>query len=321
MSITAGPRLRAAEALIARFAAAGRPAAGRNPAETAKRTAAQQASPVGWPFSRDALVQALRRRMSGKDLPKQMGTSYCGPAAFLYCVLEDRPDLYCAYAISMWLHGEYDFRSGAQIVEIDSNANTRKALPTARAAQPNRSFISDLDWMTMAPLSASTRPGWAKILGSPEPDDQVGSISYPGVVKGWFSAVGAQLRADTMGVGLMKTSPTATIGLMRHWANSWIVLQIDSSLIQAGGTNTFANRHWVVVNPHRRPLVRAGRTGQVVPLADAYRAVGPDTASDMDDWKTSLYTVSWGSENKGLKNPTLGHLKGRIYGGFAFSHF
>lgn len=320
MSIAAGPRLRAAEALIARFAAAGRPAAGKNPAETAKR-AALQASPVGWPFSRDALVQALRRRMSGKDLPKQMGTSYCGPAAFLYCVLEDRPDLYCAYAISMWLHGEYDFRSGAQIMEVDSNTDTRNALPKARAAQPNRSFISDLDWMTMAPLSASTRPVLAKVFGSPEPDDQAGSISYPGVVREWFSAVGAKLRADTMGVGLMKTSPTATINLMRHWANSWIVLQIDSSLISTGGTNTFANRHWVVINPHRRPLVRAGRNGPVIPLADAYRAVGPDTGSDMEDWETSLYTVSWDSENKGLKSPTLGHLKGRIYGGFAFSHF
>lgn len=259
--------------------------------------------------------------MSGKDLPKQMGTSYCGPAAFLYCVLEDRPDLYCAYAISMWLHGEYDFRSGAQNMEIDSNTDTRNALPKARAAQPNRSFISDLDWMTMAPLSASTRPVLAKVFGSPEPDDQAGSISYPGVVREWFSAVGAKLRADTMGVGLMKTSPTATINLMRHWANSWIVLQIDSSLISTGGTNTFANRHWVVINPHRRPLVRAGRNGPVIPLADAYRAVGPDTGSDMEDWETSLYTVSWGSENKGLKSPTLGHLKGRIYGGFAFSHF
>jgi hypothetical protein len=160
--------------------------------------------------------------MSGKDLPKQLGTSYCGPAAFLYCVLEDRPDVYCAYAISLWLRGEYDFRSSAQAVEVDSDEAIRTALSLARAKEPGRSFISDLDWMTMAPLSASTRPGWSRILGSPEPDDMVGSISYPGVVKGWFAAVGARLRADTMGLGLMKTAPASTIKLMAYWANSWI---------------------------------------------------------------------------------------------------
>jgi hypothetical protein len=321
MSIAAGPRLRAAEALIARFAAAGRPAAGKNPKETAKRAANLQKSPAGWPFSRDALVNALRRRMSGKDLPKQLGTSYCGPAAFLYCVLEDRPDVYCAYAISLWLRGEYDFRSSAQAVEVDSDEAIRTALSLARAKEPGRSFISDLDWMTMAPLSASTRPGWSRILGSPEPDDMVGSISYPGVVKGWFAAVGARLRADTMGLGLMKTAPASTIKLMAYWANSWIVLQIDSSLIDAGDTNTFANRHWVVVNPHRRPLVKAGKDGPIVPLSDAYKVLGSSTAPNMSDWETSFYAVSWGKESTALHNRKLGHLAGRIYGGFAFSRF
>ncbi len=321
MTIAGGPRLKAAEALIANFAAAGRPKAGANQAETAKRAAALQRSPAGWPFTRDSLADALRRRMSGKDLPRQVGTSYCGPAAFLYCLLEDRPDIYVAYALSLWQRGEYDFKGGARVLEIDSDTATRGALDAARKAEPKRGFISDLDWMTMAPLSASTRPLIGRIFGSPKPDDQAGSISYPGVVQSWFAAVGATLRADTMGVGLMKSPPTMTLKLLEHWANSWIVLQIDSSLIDVGSPNTFSRRHWVVVNPHRRPLVRAGANGPVVPLADAYKAVGPGPAPDMAEWQTSLYVVSWGRESTALQNPRLGHLAGRIYGGFAFSRF
>lgn len=320
MTIAAGPRFQAAQALIARFAADARPKPGKTKAETVKRAAALQRSPAGWPIARDALVQALQRRMSGKDLPRQVGTSYCGPAAFLYCLLEDRPDLYVSYAISLWTHGEYDFRSGATVLEVDSTAGTRAALQEARKAQPARHFISDLDWMTMAPLSASTRP-FSRVFGTPEPDDQVGSISYPGVVKGWFAAVGATLRADTMGMGLMKSPPAATIRLMEHWANSWIVLQIDSSLIDVGTPNTFKRRHWVVVNPHRRPLVKAGKDGKVVPLSQAYTAARAGPAPDMSDWQTSLYVVSWGKESTGLQNPRLGHLAGRVYGGFAFSRF
>ncbi|PSJ43121.1 hypothetical protein [Allosphingosinicella deserti] len=320
MTIAQGPRLKAAQNIVSQFSANGNPKPGKSAAATQTAAAGLQKSPAGWPISRNDLVTQLNRRLQGKDLPRQVGTSYCGPAAFLYCLLEDRPDLYVSYAISLWLKGEYDFRGKAGIVEVDSSIGTRTALTEARKAQPGRALISDLDWMTMASLSASTRPvGW--VFGHPKPDDQLGSVTYPDVVKAWFAAVGGSLRGDTMGQGIMKSPVSANLGLLKHWVNSWIVLQIDSSLLSGGGTNTFRKRHWVVVNPHRRPLIQAGEGGKVVPLEDALKSASRPGVADMQNWRTSLYLVSWGNENSALHTPKLGHLHGRLYGAFAFARF
>jgi hypothetical protein len=314
MTISKSPRLAAAAALIARFAAPPETARGRSSPDA-------QSSPLGWPITRDALVQQLRRRIEGSDLPRQVNTSYCGPAAFLYCVLEDRPDIYADYAIAMWTRGEYDFRSPLRTLDVASNQGVRSALAAAQKAKPGQRFISDLDWMTMAPLSMSTRP-FGLVFGTPAPDDQVGSISYPGVVREWFAAAGARLREDTMGVGLMKSPTSSTLKLLAQWPTSWIVLQIDSSLLSGGTTSTFRNRHWVVVNPHRRPLVRVAETKQVVPMSEVLKSVPAGHAMpDLGTWQTSLYFASWGNENTPMHDQHLGQLAGRIYGGFAFSHF
>lgn len=240
--MTAGPRLAAAAALLSRFEAAGRPSAKAPPKDRRARAAKLQASPAGWPVARDTLIRQLRRRLSGRDFPRQVQTSYCGPAAFLYCLLHDRPDIYVAYALSLWLRGEFDFRTRSGSVEVEATRGTLQGLSKARIAEPSRSFISDVDWMTMASLSVSTRSlGW--VFGAPHPDDQIGSISYPNVIRGWFTAAGSRLRESTMGLGAAKSPLSATLRLMRHWPDSWIVLQIDSSLLTGGGTNFATQRH------------------------------------------------------------------------------
>ena len=50
-------------------------------------------------------------------------------------------------------------------------------------------------------------------------------------------------------------------------------------------------------------------------------ASASDPHPDMSKWQTSLYFTSWGDENTPLYDQHLGYLAGRIYGGFAFSHF
>ena len=317
MTITRGPHLTAALALLAHF--------GRfqNVLLPNGACADTEQSPAGWTVKRAELIRQLRLRLDGKGLPRQLDTSYCGPACFLTCLLEDRPDLYTAYAISMWERGEWNFAT----LDLSSSTKLRGSLAAARKREPGRELVSDLDWLTMAPLSASTRPFVGRLFGTPAPRDQAGSVSYPGVVKGWFTAAGASVRADTMGWGIGKSSTELTMHLLAHWPNNWIVLQIDSSLLKGGGakadptgTSTFHNRHWVVVNPRRQPLVRAGAGGRVVPMWDALKAVSAkDPHPDMASWQTSLHFASWGDENTPLYDQHLGYLAGRIYGGFAFS--
>ncbi|WP_230628719.1 hypothetical protein [Sphingomonas sp. Leaf37] len=315
-------RLKAAQTLLLRFIEIGR---NSDP----KRRTALQRSPAGWPIARDPFARQIKARLDGQ-LPNQLETSYCGPAAFLYCLLHDRPDVYVTYALSLWERGHFRFGNRNATLTLssdDGQVAAAKALTTVRAKDAGHRHIDDIDWMTMSCLSASTRP---LDVGAVKPKDQFGSISYPGVVRKWFVAAGAGVRADTMGAGLMKSSMLATLSLMKQWTGSWIVLQIDSSLLQGGTTNTFTKRHWVVVDPHRRPMIRKGAGGPVVPLGDAAEELWKEPSGDiarglqgvhMRDWDTNLSIVTWGDEHHAIHGRKLGQTIGRIYGGFAFSRF
>lgn len=331
MIVSNKARLDVARALVKRFDDAGKVPAGMTPVGGA--AVSLQTSPAGWPMTRAALARQLTVRLDGRDEPNQMSTSYCGQAAFLYCMLEDRPDLYVAYAIGLWAKGEYDFSSGTKHLHIASDPGAKTAMkdfPTARKAHPTTT-ISELDWITMSSLSTSTRP-LNRLLGSPKPSDQGASISYPWIVKDWFSNLGAPARVDTMGWGVA-TIPVATfLNLMNQWAACWIVLQIDASLLNGGGPRFFTGRHWVVVDPHRAPMVRLGDGGKVVPLGAAAAKIWdvpmPVIESGnvldgplMQNWVTNLRLVSWGHENYAMARQQIGHLVGRIYGGFAFPRF
>ncbi len=317
-------RLLAAQHLVHRFRADGHPALiGRRPPTPLELQAAQR-SPQGWTIGRDAFAAQLSARLTGPAEPAQVSTSYCGPAAFLYCLLEDRPDLYAAYAIGLWRYAAY--RVGS--MEVDNDPTTVASMGTiqrAHAAAPQNESISELDWMTMASLSVSTRPSLV-LGGGATPNDMAKAISYPWVVKNWFAAVGSTPTFDCMSMGVMKKPLSDFVALMNYWPQHFIVLQIDSSLITGGNTATFNNRHWVVVNPHRPPHAY-DPNGTVYPLgsiASQFRVRrgirGGSTLdwSHMANWRTDLTLVTWGNEAHAIRAPTLNDIEDRFYGGYAF---
>lgn len=323
-------RLQTALRWLNRFGQAGRQTADGRPITDPAQLARLQISPGGWPVSRDALYAQMLARLAGKTEPNQVETSYCGPAAFLYCLLEDRPDLYVAYVKALWSGRIFQFASGSDHMELEASGGAIKSLAVldrVKGAARARN-ISDLDWMTMSSLSASTRPA-SGLWGAPKPGDQAGSISYPWVVRQWFAAVGSRPLADTMSMGITKKPLADFLKVARFWSSCWIVLQIDSSLLSGGGTNTFTQRHWVVMDPHHAPLVRMGAAGKVVQLGDLPGKIGEklddldgsDEERVMRSWVTNLRLVSWGKENYAMATQTLGHLEGRLYGAFAFPRF
>ncbi|RYF24148.1 MAG: hypothetical protein EOO77_00685 [Oxalobacteraceae bacterium] len=177
----------------------------------------------------------------------------------------------------------------------------------------------------MAALSASTRPFF--VPGNDAHLDDVGtSITYPWVLTGWFAAAGSRPKVDSMGFGALKSGLYFFANLMRFWRDHWLVMQIDSSLIEGGAPSTFKQRHWVVVDPHRMPRARIG-SGPPQPLwaiLDEFWKVSPverDTAilgERMKDWPMDVRLVTWGKEDTKLKMAKLGDVASRFYGGYAF---
>ncbi len=312
-------RLEKARQMIEAFRRAGMPR-GAKPAQVRQA----QFSPAGWPVTRNALVSQLVDRMGGVRQPMQANTSYCGPAAFLYCLLEDRPDLYVAYATSIWTRGEYNIGN----LDIDPDPGTAESLKginVQRAKAPGGDHISSLDWLTMASLSIATRE-WFVAGSSAKADDVGKSVTYPWVLQRWFAAFGMRPVHDSMGLGLGKAGLREFVQAMHFWGRHWIVLQIDSSLIGGGEPSTFTQRHWVVVDPHYRPRVRDG-DGRIVALGSIADRIVPRTVprggvywddSAVRDWHMDLRLFTWGKEGVRTRVNILRDVPDRFYGAFAF---
>lgn len=315
-------RLLAAQQLVQRFRAGRHPPMTGGRPFTPRQLQAAQLSPEGWSIGRDAFAAQLSARLAGPAEPSQVSTNYCGPAAFLYCLLEDRPDLYAAYAIGLWRYAAWKLGS----LEIDNDPTTVASMvKIQRAARPGTQSISELDWMTMSSLSVSTRPSFVS-GGGATPDDEFKAITYPGVVRGWFQSVGSTPASDCMGQGVLKQDLGSFADLMTYWPRCWIILQIDSSMITGGNTSTLHNRHWVVVNPRR--LAHATPPGGAPVLLGQLRSQfrkrsGPRGGwrwdwSHMNNWRTDLTLVTWGTDAHTISTATLGEIEDRFYGGIAF---
>lgn len=320
-----------ARTLLAAFRQQGAPGAGAKRLSN-QAEAARQRSPGGWPVSREQLASELQQRLDGVTLPHQRGTSYCGCAAFLYCLLEDRPDWYVAYATALWRGEPFTFASARERLPISVNPVTLQSLTVIQQDQTAAPSISNLDWMTMASLSGATRRRRGAPATATRPTDEARSITWPWMVRRWFDAVGAPAAIDSVGLGAFAASMEDLLALLSRWGSHWLVMQIDSSLLN-GGSTSITQRHWVVVDPDTRPLIqppgqRGGlspsdfvtfRQRQLATHTNAYSAVAH--VEGLGAAQTNLRVVSWANEHTRISGSTIGNVADRFYGGYAFPRF
>lgn len=209
----------------------------------------REMSPRGWPISRNGLAIQLRDRLSPNEpanSPDQGRTSRCGPAAFLYCLIHDRPDLYVKLAIELWRDGVSNLKNGKGGRDFVVHAGPKVVASAGNLAAYN---ITILDWMTMGCLN--------KPNGDATPDQELNAITFPDDLRAWFVAAGCTVDVDAFdSVGgttwLGKLDVFDLQKGLAKFRDHWIVLEIEPRLIarQPGG---LFQRHWVVVNERQEP--------------------------------------------------------------------
>jgi hypothetical protein len=196
-------------------------------------------SPKGWKLSRADLATALQKRLEGRldstPYPYQGQTNLCGEAAFLYCLIKDRPDHYVKFAIGLWQNAEFNLKNGQKGLDfwVRPGQGTIDALP-----MPGQAGINQLDWLMMGSLSKPDR-------GNAAIDDSLSAITWPDALSSWFEAVGSPkvLRSFNQIFGGNLNTFKQCAG---HSADSWAIVEIKPSIIQ-GVDNNFLERHWVVL--------------------------------------------------------------------------
>jgi len=241
------------------------------------------------------LVGWSRELFSQSAYPDQQGTSLCGPAAFWYCLLKDRPDLYKHSALELWKRGKTRLR---KLKISPSKYNRRPSNIYSRGS------ISGLDWMMLAGLRDSENDLHPyQVAGEAGgPYEGWSGLTFAGELESWFKKVGSKIIFSDYAVyGLDINHPD--LGLIEKFnqyagnPNYHVVTVIGSGMLRRGGQSSPKKDHWIV---WESPVTvsRQGRSNE-----DTYY---------------QLKAFTWGNvEDNCLKNQiTLKKFVSYVFGGF-----
>ncbi len=223
--------------------------------------------PVGHshnPFEKEKIEAQLESRLAHQKLnntslnhtycknnayPHQGLTGFCGPAAFMYALLMDRPDLYKQYIIDLWLFGKADLGN----LKIKASKMVKK--PTDLTHQDSgKTRIPAIDWISMASLRDSSNLFFSSASASCM---QIGDITGPNSLDNWFQGVGSKRIYMNISpfFGPSKFIPGVITMKDVLKFNQYIekghhaVLLIGSALLAPEGNQSFFTKfknHWIV---------------------------------------------------------------------------
>lgn len=171
--------------------------------------------------------------------PDQGPTSLCGPAAFFYCLLVDRPDLYVKCVIDLWEKGIAQIKS----LRIKPSESCKKPKSLMRIES---NYINGVDWITLASLRDSEN----MILDYDEESDKAAGITLEGKIKQWFLKVGATILYSnvTYGFHINKDKLLRLVAYKQQYPQSHIISLINAELIggSSSGIPGIKKSHWIV---------------------------------------------------------------------------
>jgi len=278
----------------------------------------QFAAYVAWGVNSKQLTQQLLDRLSNgrHSWPDQGDTSLCGPAAFMFCLIHDRPDLYVGHIIDLWAGrpatlGERSIKPSAQVRTI-AETRTETVNPKTGAKEmqtvPQAARINAVDWISMASLRNDS-PSLIPFSSYDHPSAMASAITRPAYLKGWFNAVGSTTLLDNTNEILPMADWKELLELAPHQPSAWVVMLVSAAMF--GGTGSTYKNHWVVLNG---PITVNGR-----PI-NGYSA---DDKPELANASIQARIFTWGDESHSLASatalPHLSHFLKCFHGGIAFS--
>ncbi|WP_421564395.1 hypothetical protein [Paracidovorax sp. MALMAid1276] len=278
---------------------------------TELRNTRQFDSYKAWGVNNVELANQLNERVSGRSTswPDQGNTSLCGPAAFMFCLIHDRPDLYVRYIIDLWAGrpatlGSRNVRPGpnVQATAETMTSNSHQTIPAAAR-------INAVDWISMASLRNDS-PDLNPFANYDHPSATVSAITRPKYLQDWFHAVGATTLLDNTNEIIPLSDWKELLEIAPYQASGWVAMLVSAAMFQGAGGTTSKN-HWVVLNG---PISINGR-----PISGYTRADKPD----LETASVQARVFTWGNEAQGLATtkalPHLSHFLKCFHGGIAFS--
>ncbi|OTP96920.1 hypothetical protein B5S43_10610 [Gilliamella apicola] len=253
------------------------------------------------PFSKEEVEKGLLLRLAKVDYPDQDRSMLCGPAAFFYCLLIDRPDLYKQMVKELWESGKTKICT----LKIEPGYDCRHPTNFFKNEPPGYlPKVPAIDWITLASLR-DTENGF---FDYDSPDDNIPGITPAGDLKTWFKKAGAEIIYEiNTNIVTQALGPKLTLKDLCH-LNSYV--RPDTHVVMLITSRMFNTRvpiatknHWIVLEDKLK-LINGHEVTEQTPLTEL----------------VELTCFSWGKvKNHLLKNTTLAGVMKYSYAAFVIS--
>lgn len=193
------------------------------------------------PFEKSKIERQLNNRLKYLSSPQdymfnsysdQSDSSLCGPATFLYALLNDRPDLYSQYIKDLWNVGKAILGS----LEIIPSQGCRH--PTNYTSSDGQTRVPAIDWISMASLRDDMN-----FSDYSSPDEEFSGITMPSAIVEWATGVGSKIIFNNMGLGALAKYMIIEISNYVSSENHVAVL-INDGLLK--GYPSKGPTHWII---------------------------------------------------------------------------
>ena len=235
------------------------------------------------PFAWSAIKQQINDRFNYVNLPYQGETSICGPAAFFYCLLKDRPDVYAQAVWELWRYGK------TKIGELEIAPGEDCRHPSgAFFNEQGRPKIFGIDWMTLAGLRDSENA----VLDFDSIDSPLAGVTMWQLLTEWFEKAGYEKVFSNVGITQAGVQGIQELNEYAKKGYKVVTLVSDTLLKGSIGVHSTVPTHWIVWDG---PVTQDGQ-GSV-----------------------HLLLFSWGYVTDGIKsNVDFSFLINRFFGGVVF---
>jgi hypothetical protein len=193
------------------------------------------------PFEIEVIEEQLEARKAasilkpeGKNYPNQYYSMLCGPAAFFYCLMLDRFDVYQKLIWDLWNNGIG--KLGLLVIKPSNKTMKVKDL----FGGMNHPRVSAIDWITMASLRDSSN----KLLNYDSIEDKVSAITLWGDIEHWMVSIGAKKIFDNISISQSRKIDICNLNESSS-ENTHTICLISAGMLQQGADVPFKD-HWIV---------------------------------------------------------------------------
>lgn len=182
-------------------------------------------------------ISDLTARVKQPWLINQSAASLCGPAAFMYCVAKDAPDLYVKYVIDLYVSGKGSINN----LHVEPSEDCRKGTIVSGI-----SSIAFVDWIALASLRDSEN----SLFDYSSVNDQASGITLPGILAKWFKLAGYCNVNNSASVAWSQGPKHLVDAAISYQNNKNVCLFVSGKSLNSPFAVKIFPSHWIVMSDY-----------------------------------------------------------------------